>query len=300
MVNAQILGIDDVTGSVEVGKEADLIVVIENPLEDLKSLRNVSVVMAHGQLIENPTFEKNTQVDKWLDSWLDEKTMMNITIENNLSETAFTVKEGDKYKLRWFTPGGEIDLCGHATLACAYIVMNYIETDLKTVTFDTMSGDLIVNRKDDLYEMDFPAYDLKQVKVTQDMTDALGAKPVAAYMGRDLLCIFDDEKIVRDMAPDMDKIKQIDGLLLHVTAPGKDEDCVSRSFAPKLNVLEDPVCGSGHCHIAPYWMNKLNKDSIVAYQASRRGGTLYCTKDGDRIKLSGKAALYSEADINIL
>ena len=95
-------------------------------------------------------------------------------------------------------------------------------------------------------------------------------------------------------------LKTIDGLLLQVTAAGKDVDCVSRSFAPKLNVLEDPVCGSGHCHIAPYWMNKLNKDSIVAYQASRRGGTLYCTKDGDRIKLSGKAALYSEADINIL
>ena len=234
-----------------------------------------------------------------MDAWLPEETMMSITIENNLSETAFTVKEGDKYKLRWFTPGGEIDLCGHATLASAYVIMNYVEADLKTVTFSTMSGDLIVNKKGDLYELDFPAYDLKPVEITDAMVDAMGARPTEAYMGRDLLCLFDDEKTVRELKPDMDKLKAIDGLLLHVTAAGKDVDCVSRSFAPKLNVIEDPVCGSGHCHIAPYWINKLDKDSIVAYQASRRGGTLYCTMDGDRVKLSGKAALYSVADINI-
>lgn len=234
-----------------------------------------------------------------MDSWLPEETMMSITIENNLSETAFTVKEGDKYKLRWFTPGGEIDLCGHATLACAYVVMNYVETDLETVTFSTMSGDLIVNKNGDLYELDFPAYDLKPVEITDAMVDAMGARPTEAYMGRDLLCLFDDEKTVRELKPDMDKLKTIDGLLLHVTAAGKDVDCVSRSFAPKLNIIEDPVCGSGHCHIAPYWLDKLHKDSIVAYQASRRGGTLYCTMDGDRVKLSGKAALYSVADINI-
>ena len=234
-----------------------------------------------------------------MDAWLPEETMMSITIENNLSETAFTVKEGDKYKLRWFTPGGEIDLCGHATLACAYVVMNYVETDLETVTFSTMSGDLIVNKNGDLYELDFPAYDLKPVEITDAMVDAMGARPTEAYMGRDLLCLFDDEKTVRELKPDMDKLKTIDGLLLHVTAAGKDVDCVSRSFAPKLNIVEDPVCGSGHCHIAPYWLDKLHKDSIVAYQASRRGGTLYCRMDGDRVKLSGKAALYSVADINI-
>ena len=141
--------------------------------------------------------------------------------------------------------------------------MDKIEPDLKTVTFSTMSGDLIVNRKGDLYEMDFPAYDLKHVEITDAMVDAIGAKPVEAYMGRDLLCVFDDEKTVRQLKPNLDKLKKIDGLLLHVTAPGKDTDSVSRSFAPKLNVPEDPVCGSGHCHIAPYWMNKLNKDSIV-------------------------------------
>lgn len=233
-----------------------------------------------------------------MESWLDEETMMNITRENNLSETAFTVKEGSKYKLRWFTPGGEIDLCGHATLATAYVIMNYYEKDLKTVVFSTMSGDLVVNKKDDLYEMDFPAYDLKQVDVTDEMTDAIGVKPLEAYMGRDLLCVLEDENFVRNLNPDIDKIKQIDGLLLHVTAKGFDVDCVSRSFAPKLNVIEDPVCGSGHCHIAPYWMEKLNKNNLVAYQASKRGGTLYCSMKDKRVTLSGKAALYSIADIN--
>lgn len=234
-----------------------------------------------------------------MDNWLSDELMMNITVENNLSETAFAVKENEKYKLRWFTPGGEIDLCGHATLACAYVIMNYIEIDMQELIFSTLSGDLTVNKKGELYEMDFPAYDLKQVEVTQEMIEAIGAIPKEAYMGRDLLCIFDNEDIVRNLKPNMDKVKQIDGLLLQVTAAGSDVDCVSRSFAPKLNVSEDPVCGSGHCHIAPYWINKLNKQSIVAYQASKRGGTLYCSMENGRVKLSGKAALYSVADINI-
>lgn len=234
-----------------------------------------------------------------MDNWISDELMMNITKENNLSETAFAVKENEKYKLRWFTPGGEIDLCGHATLACAFVIMNYIDTGLETVTFTTLSGDLIVNKKGDLYEMDFPAYELKPVDITKDIIEAIGAKPTEAYMGRDLLCIFENESIIRGLKPDMDKLKQIDGLLLQVSAPGIDFDCVSRSFAPKLNVIEDPVCGSGHCHIAPYWINKINKKEIIAYQASSRGGTLYCSLEGNRVKMSGKATLYSIADINI-
>jgi PhzF family phenazine biosynthesis protein len=220
-------------------------------------------------------------------------------IENNLSETAFAVRQGDKYKLRWFTPGGEIDLCGHATLACAYVLMNYVEKSTEGVTFNTLSGDLTVVRQGNLYEMDFPSYDLKSVAVTEQIVEAIGAVPKEAYMGRDLLCVFDSEAIVRELNPDMEKLKELDGLLLQVTAQGEDTDCVSRSFAPKLNVVEDPVCGSGHCHIVPYWAKKLQKESIVAYQASKRGGTLYCRMHGNRVKMSGKAALYSIADIFI-
>ena len=228
-----------------------------------------------------------------LDHWLSEELMMNITRENNFSETAFTVKEGEKWHLRWFTPGGEIDLCGHATLATAFVLVNYYEKDAQLVVFTTLSGDLIVTRKGELYEMEFPAYDLKKVDVTVAMEDALGASVKEAYLARDLLCVLDDEQVVRDLKPDLEKIKKIDGLLVHVTARGRDADCVSRSFAPKLSVAEDPVCGSGHCHIIPYWADLLGKDDLVAYQASKRGGTLFCRREGSKIFMAGKAALYS-------
>ena len=228
-----------------------------------------------------------------LDEWPREELMMNITRENNFSETAFTVKEGKKWHLRWFTPGGEIDLCGHATLGTAFVLLNYYEKDAQQVVFTTMSGDLIVTRKGELYEMEFPAYDLKKVDVTAAMEDALGAPVKEAYIARDLLCVVDNEQTVRELTPDLEKIKQIDGLLVHVTARGKDEDCVSRSFAPKLSVAEDPVCGSGHCHIIPYWADLLGKNELVAYQASKRGGTLYCRREGSKIFMAGKATLYS-------
>lgn len=234
-----------------------------------------------------------------LDEWLTEELMMDITRENNFSETAFAVKEGEKYHLRWFTPGGEIDLCGHATLACAYVLFRFYITEADTVTFSTLSGDLIVRKNGELLEMEFPAYDLKPVPVTEEMTEAIGVEPKAAFMGRDLLCVLDDENEVRQLSPDIEKIMKIDGLLLHVTAQGRETDCVSRSFAPKLNVTEDPVCGSGHCHIVPYWAEKLGKNDIAAYQASKRGGTLYCRVDGDRIFLAGKAALFSECEIHV-
>ena len=234
-----------------------------------------------------------------MDKWLDDELMQKITIENNLSETAFCVREGKNYHLRWFTPGGEIDLCGHATLATAYVILRFVEPELSEVRFDTLSGELIVTKNSGLLEMVFPAYELKPVEVTEQMRDVIGAKPVAAFMGRDLLCVMDDEAEVRDCAPDMAKVMQLDGLLLHITAKGKDYDCVSRSFAPKCGVPEDPVCGSGHCHIIPYWANALGKTELTAYQASRRGGVLYTRVEGDRVILAGKAALFSEAEIYI-
>lgn len=234
-----------------------------------------------------------------MENWLEKEVMMSITLENNLSETAFAVNQGEKYKLRWFTPGGEIDLCGHATLACAYVIFNFVEKDIASVVFDTLSGDLTVNKYDDIYEMDFPAYDLKPISVTEQMVEAIGATPSSAFMGRDLLCVFDDEGTVINAEPNLDKVKELDGLLLHLTAQGKETDSVSRTFAPKLNVSEDPVCGSGHCHIVPYWSERLTKESITAYQASSRGGTLYCRIKGDRVVLGGKATIFSIADLYI-
>lgn len=236
-----------------------------------------------------------------LDHWLPVQLMQDITKENNLSETAFTVKNGEHYDLRWFTPGGEIDLCGHATLACAYVLLNYYERGKEKIVFSTMSGDLTVVRRGDLYEMDFPAYELKQIPVTKEMTEAIGVTPKEAYMGRDLLCVLEDVSVVKNLTPDLEKLKSLEGLLLQVTAQAVDTEyhCVSRSFAPKLNVAEDPVCGSGHCHIIPYWAKKISKENLTAYQASPRGGTLYCHMEGNRVIMAGKAALYSKAEIYV-
>jgi len=228
-----------------------------------------------------------------MEQWPSEELMMAVTRENNFSETAFTVKEGEKYHLRWFTPGGEIDLCGHATLGTAYVLFRFYEKEAEQVVFSTMSGDLTVTKKGELLEMEFPAYELKAVPVTDAMTEALGVRPKEAWLARDLLCVLDSEEDVRSLNPNQEKLKELDGLLQHVTARGREADCVSRSFAPKLAVAEDPVCGSGHCHIIPYWAKLLGKDELVAYQASKRGGTLYCRREGDKIFMAGKAALYS-------
>lgn len=232
-----------------------------------------------------------------MDEWLSDDIMQKITTENNLSETAFCVKEGKNYHLRWFTPGGEIDLCGHATMATSYTILTFVEPEADRVAFDTLSGELIVKKNGKLLEMVFPAYELKPVEVTDKMAEVIGARPAAAFMGRDLLCVMDDEATVRACAPDMAKVMELDGLLLHITAKGEEFDCVSRSFAPKCGVAEDPVCGSGHCHIIPYWAHALGKTELVAYQASRRGGVLRTRLEGDRVILAGEAARFSEAEI---
>ncbi len=234
-----------------------------------------------------------------LDRWPEDRLLLNIAKENNLSETAFAVKQGENYKLRWLTPGGEIDLCGHATLAAAYVLINFYETGASTVRFDTLSGELTVRKSGDLYEMDFPSYHLKPVEVTDAMSEAIGVRPLEAWIDRDLVCVLENEEQVKTAQPDMEKIKALDGLLLHITASGQEYDCVSRTFAPKLAVLEDPVCGSGHCHIVPLWAGKQGKDRLIARQASRRSGTLYCQVSGDRISLAGKAVLYSVAELHI-
>lgn len=201
-------------------------------------------------------------------------------------------------RLRWFTPGGEIDLCGHATLAAAYVILRFYRPGDRPVTFETLSGKLTVTAGDDgTLEMEFPAYALRPVPVTDQMEQAMGARPREAWMGRDLLCVFDDEETVRRMQPDLDKVRGLDGLLLQVTAPGKDYTCVSRTFAPKLAVPEDPVCGSGHCHIVPYWAERLGREDILAFQASPRTGVLSCRRAGERVFLAGKAVLYAKAEL---
>lgn len=233
-----------------------------------------------------------------LEEWPSEESMMKLAMENNLSETAFIVKEEEGYHLRWFTPGTEVELCGHATLASAFTVLNFYEKDSDEVHFNTLSGELIVRKKDGRYEMNFPTYELKEIPVTDEMEKAFGVRPVKAVLGLDLVCVFEKEEQVREMNPDQILLTEIPGRIQNATARGLETDCVSRSFCPKLSIQEDPVCGSAHCQIADYWSTVLGKKEIDAYQASRRGGYLHCELlGGGRIAISGEAALVAVTEI---
>lgn len=234
-----------------------------------------------------------------LEKWISDELMRNIAIENNFSETAFTVrKEDGSYELRWFTPGGEIDFCGHATLGTAFVLFNFYETSAQKITFHTIkSGDFLVSKDDDFIVMDFPSYKLNKIEANALMEEVFGTKPKEAFLDRDLLLVFDDENTVRNMKPDFEKMRELPGLTAGITAKGKDFDFVSRVFAPKLKVNEDPVTGSTHCMITPYWSGKLGKSRLHAYQASERGGELFCGLKGNRVVISGKAALFSIAEI---
>jgi PhzF family phenazine biosynthesis protein len=234
-----------------------------------------------------------------LESWLDAKTLQSIAAENNLSETAFLVpiSEG-QYHLRWFTPAVEIDLCGHATLASAFVIFSFINSSLSSVVFKTASGLLSVSRSGELLSMDFPARKPEPTEKTPLISQALGAEPLDVLRARDLLVVFNDEATVRGMNPDFDKLTQIrDVFAVIVTAPGEKSDFVSRFFAPNAGIPEDPVTGSAHCTLIPYWADRLNKTHLHAFQLSKRGGELFCENAGDRVRISGNAVLYAKGEL---
>jgi len=246
----------------------------------------------------NKPFAGNPAAVCVMEEWPSDEAMMKLAMENNLSETAFIVREEEGYRLRWFTPGTEVELCGHATLASAFVILNYYDIQKTVVKFNTLSGILTVVRKGTMYEMDFPRYELKEIPVTEEMERAFGIRPRKAILGLDLICVFDSEEQVYSMKPDQTLLSKIPGRIQNTTARGEKYDCVSRSFAPKLAVAEDPVCGSAHCQIADYWAKALGKRKIEAYQASKRGGVLRCeVRSTDRIVISGEAALVAIADI---
>lgn len=225
--------------------------------------------------------------------------MLKIAQENNLSETAFIVKDGEKFKLRWFTPAIEIDFCGHATLASGFVILTQIEPNLKFVEFETKRGNLTVTKNENLFEMDFPAYEYKKIPVTSEMQEAINAEILEAYLSRDLLMVLKSADEVENLQPNFEKLSKMNVNIQAVTAAGKDFDCVSRVFAPKIGIAEDPVTGSTHCLIAPYWAEKLGKKKILARQASKRGGILHCEILGERVKISGQAALFAVSELNI-
>ena len=246
----------------------------------------------------NQPFSGNPAAVCVMDNWPSKESMMKLAMENNLSETAFIVKEEEGYRLRWFTPGTEVELCGHATLASSFAILSFYEQDNNVVEFNTMSGLLTVRKKGDLYEMEFPTYHLKEIPVTDAMERAFGIRPIKAVLGLDLVCVFETEDQVRYMTPNQEMLKQLEGRIQNVTARGTETDCVSRSFCPKLSIPEDPVCGSAHCQIADYWSRELGKKQIKAYQASKRGGYLDCTMlENGRIVISGEAALVAVTEI---
>lgn len=243
-------------------------------------------------------FEGNPAAVCLADCWPEDNVLTKIARENGQSHTAFVLPEANGYCLRWFTPRGEIGLCGHPTLAAAWVLFRFVQPEGEELLFHTCDGPLTVKRQGDLLEMDFPAYELKRLEVTDAIADALGARPTEVWRARDLLCVFDRAEDVADLNPDMEKLKGLKGALMQVTAPGAGEyDCVSRSFGPKVGMGEDPVCGSGHCHIIPYWAARTGKTELVARQASPRGGTLYCRMEGDRVILAGRAILYSQGEL---
>ena len=233
-----------------------------------------------------------------LQTWLDADTMQRIAAENNLAETAFIVASDEGYDLRWFTPTVEVDLCGHATLAAAYVVLHHLQPDLDSVAFETISGKLTVTRDDERLSMNFPARAPTPVSVSEVLSDALGKAPSEVHLSRDVLAVYDDEATVRSLAPDHAKLAALEeGLGVIVTAKGDTVDFVSRFFAPKAGVPEDPVTGSAHCTLVPYWSERLDRSLLVAHQVSPRGGELYCENRGDRVIMSGRCTLFMTGSI---
>ena len=235
-----------------------------------------------------------------LDVWLDDGTMQSIAAENNLAETAFIVARGDDYDLRWFTPAIEVDLCGHATLAAAYVVLNHLRPDLDSVSFETLSGNLTVTREGDQLSMDFPARAPTPARVSTALSDALGEAPAEVHQSRDILAVYKDEASVRGLSPDQARLLALDeGLGVIVTAKGDTVDFVSRFFAPKAGIAEDPVTGSAHCTLVPFWAERLGRSQLVAHQVSPRGGELHCEHRGDRVTMSGQCILFLTGNIHL-
>ncbi|MBD5560390.1 MAG: PhzF family phenazine biosynthesis protein [Clostridia bacterium] len=221
---------------------------------------------------------------------LADTDMLKIAAENNLSETAFVSACPGGYTLRWFTPATEVDLCGHATLAAACAVFTWLEPQAESVCFHTRSGPITVRRREDMLEMLLPVWEQKEIPVTAEMTAAFGARPDLALLGTDLVCVFPDEETVRSLTPAPDLLSRLPGRLQNATAPGRNADCASRSFAPALGIAEDPVCGSAHCQIAPFWSSRLRKNTICAEQVSARGGKMVCEQlDGKTMAVRAHA-----------
>lgn len=234
-----------------------------------------------------------------LDVWLPDQTLQAIATENNLSETAYFVKRGDEYEIRWMTPQVEVDLCGHATLASAHVIFRHLEQGRRSVTFHSKSGPLTVTRNGDLLSLDFPSRPPEPVGNRELLENALGGEILETWASNDYLVVYGSEDEVRALKPNMSLLMDIDRFAVIVTATGKDADFVSRFFAPGKGVPEDPVTGRAHCTLIPFWAKRYGKKSLFARQVSARGGELWCEDCGDRVRISGKAAEFLQGYIEV-
>ena len=234
-----------------------------------------------------------------LPEWLADETLQAIAQENNLAETAFVVPGADWFGLRWFTPEIEVDLCGHATLASAYVLFNHGYTSHSEVVFEYRGGWLTVAREGDLLAMDFPARPPEPIQCDAALADALGAVPRELHQSRDLLAVFDTQADVESLRPDFSAIAKLDVFAVIASAPEKECDFVSRFFAPGAGIPEDPVTGSAHCTLVPYWSERLGKKKLHALQLSRRGGELFCENLGPRVKICGRVVEFLRGEISV-
>jgi PhzF family phenazine biosynthesis protein len=259
------------------------------------------IPLYHVDAFTSEIFSGNPAAVCLLDSWLDDKILQAMAVENNLSDTAFLVPNAEGFDLRWFTPATEVALCGHATLASAFVLFNCQNWPGECIRFQTRrSGELVVTRRGDLLEMDFPAIAAHIITPPAGIKEALEVAPQEVLgSAEDLLVVLDSEKTVREVQPDYLALARIECRGIIITAQGERCDFVSRFFAPRLGIPEDPVTGSSHSVLAPYWAGKLGKSDLHAFQVSKRGGELFCTHAGERVKISGQAALYMEGTITI-
>jgi len=244
-------------------------------------------------------FEGNPAAVCPLEGWLDDGMLLAIATENNLSETAFFVPSGEGFRLRWFTPVAEVDLCGHATLASAHVLFEHLGFAGQAIEFETRSGKLIVRRNGELLTMDFPASVPEPCDAPRALIEGLGIKPVEVLAAGDYIAVLESEAEVRAVVPDPTKLCELDLRGVCVTARGSEADFVSRFFGPRVGVLEDPVTGSAHCELAPYWGAKLGKSQLRALQVSKRGGEILCTLQNDRVILEGCAVTFMEGEIRL-
>jgi len=235
-----------------------------------------------------------------LEAWLPDALMQSLAQENNLSETAFLVKEASGWRIRWFTTVNEVDLCGHATLASAWVVLNELEPGLASVDFRSRSGLLSVSREGDDLVLDFPSRPGRPAPdLIEAVTMAIGVRPMEVLVARDVLAILEDETAVRAVVPKYDAMVDLPAMGTLISAPGRTHDFVSRCFFPGDGVPEDPVTGSAHCTLIPYWAGRLGRNRLRAFQASRRGGELSCELAGDRVRIGGQAVKVLEGQIHL-